>query len=107
MIDGDLQAVAAAGNGDSREVSDLLATDKILVPAVKATGGGVFWLEDGLPRLTTQAASQIYAGAGYLALRANGQTRTLAVRELDLFATLLSLAALLVLVSVMWRREGH
>jgi len=107
VIDGDLQAVAAAGNGDSREVSDLLATDKILVPAVKATGGGVFWLEDGLPRLTTQAASQIYAGAGYLALRANGQTRTLAVRELDLFATLLSLAALLVLVSVMWRREGH
>ena len=42
-----------------------------------------------------------------MALRANGQFKTLSVRELDLFATLLSLAALLILVSLMWRREGR
>ena len=107
LLDGPLQAVAVAGNGDAKEVNDLLATTKKLEPATTATGGGIFWLEDGLPRLTTQGPSQAYAGAGYMALRANGLTKTLAVRELDLFATLLSLAALLVLVSLMWRREGR
>ena len=107
LLDGPLQAVAVAGNGDAKEVNDLLATAKKLAPATTATGGGIFWLEDGMPRLTTQGPSQNYAGAGYMALRANGLTKTLAVRELDLFATLLSLAALLVLVSLMWRREGR
>ncbi|MEO9167850.1 MAG: glutamine amidotransferase, partial [Aestuariivirga sp.] len=107
LLDGPLQAVAVAGNGDAKEVNDLLATTKKLEPVTAATGGGIFWLEDGMPRLTTQGSSQSYAGAGYMALRANGQTRTLAVRELDLFATLLSLAALLVLISLMWRREGR
>ncbi len=107
LLDGPLQAVAVAGNGDAKEVNDLLATAKKLAPATTATGGGIFWLEDGMPRLTTQGPSQNYAGAGYMALRANGMTKTLAVRELDLFATLLSLAALLVLVSLMWRREGR
>ncbi|MDP8998170.1 MAG: hypothetical protein M3O03_14385, partial [Pseudomonadota bacterium] len=107
LFDGPLQAVAVAGNGDAKEVNDLLATAKKLAPATTATGGGIFWLEDGMPRLTTQGPSQNYAGAGYMALRANGLTKTLAVRELDLFATLLSLAALLVLVSLMWRREGR
>ena len=107
LTDGPLQAVAAAGNGDSKETTDLLSTTKKLEPATTATGGGIFWLEDGLPRLTTQSASQNYAGAGFMALRANGQSKTLSVRELDLFATLLSLAALLILVSLMWRREGR
>ena len=107
LLDGPLQAVAVAGNGDAKEVNDLLATAKKLAPATTATGGGIFWLEDAMPRLTTQGPSQNYAGAGYMALRANGLTKTLAVRELDLFATLLSLAALLVLVSLMWRREGR
>ena len=107
LVDGELQAVAAAGNGDSREVTDLLATTKKLEPVTSAKGGGIFWLEDGLPRLTTQSVSQNYAGAGFMALRANGQTKTLAVRELDLFATLLSLAVLLILASIMWRREGR
>ncbi len=107
LLDGPLQAVTVAGNGDAKEVNDLLATPKMLEPATAATGGGTFWLEDGMPRLTTQGPSQSYAGAGFMALRANGETKTLAVRELDLFATLLSLAALLVLVSLMWRREGR
>ena len=107
LLDGPLQAVAVAGNGDAKEVNDLLATAKKLAPATTATGGGIFWLEDAMPRLTTQGPSQNYAGAGYMALRANGLTKTLAVRELDLFATLLSLAALLVLISLMWRREGR
>jgi len=107
VVDGELQAVAAAGNGDARETTDLLANAKILSPATTAKGGGIYWLEDGLPRLITQGPSQTFAGQGFLALRANGQTKTLAVRELDLFASLLSLAALLLLVSVMWRREGR
>lgn len=107
LIDGALQAVAAAGNGDSTETNDLLSTSKKLQAPVTATGGGIYWLEDGLPRLTTQSASQAYAGAGFMALRSNGQFKILAVRELDLFATLLSLASLLILVSLMWRREGR
>jgi hypothetical protein len=107
FADGELVAVAAAGNGDAKEQGNLLATDKILSPAAAATGGGIFWLEDGLPSIGKIAPASAYAGAGYLKLRANGQTRTLAVKEIDLFSTLASLAALLLLFTLMWHREGR
>ncbi|MDE2384613.1 MAG: hypothetical protein KGO53_08340 [Alphaproteobacteria bacterium] len=105
--DGALETVVEVGAGDAREMSDLLATDKKLQPAAAATGGGVFWLEDGLPHIAKQGGTGAFAGAGWFNLKANGQYKVLAIREVALFSSLLSLAALLLAACFMWAREGR
>jgi hypothetical protein len=107
LNDGALTAVAAAGSADAREAADILATDKILAPVSKATGGGTAWLADGMPRLVKVSPGRQMAGSGWLGLKANGAYRVLSVSELPLFATLLSLGALLLAVCAMWYREGR
>ncbi|MGH6855521.1 MAG: hypothetical protein ACREDN_08880, partial [Aestuariivirga sp.] len=62
LNDGRLDAMAAAGSADVREASDVLATDKILAPVAKATGGGVSWAADGMPRLVKVNKDRQMAG---------------------------------------------
>ena len=107
LADGKLVAVAAAGNGDAREMSSLVATASILDPVSKATGGGISWLEDGMPQLVKVDAGRQMSGSGWVGLRANDSYRVLAVSDTPLFATLLSLAALLMGLGAMWYREGR
>ena len=102
-----LDAVAAAGSADAREASDILATDKILNPIARATGGSTSWLADGMPRLVKVAKGRQMAGAGWLGLKSNGAYRVISVIEFPLFASLLSLGALLLAVCAMWYREGR
>jgi hypothetical protein len=105
--DGAMQTAAAIGNADAKEMSDLRATDKILAPLAAIKRSGVMWLEDGIPGLSKVSADRPMAGSGWLGLRENNQFRVTAVRELPLFSTLLSLAALLLIVPGMWYREGR
>lgn len=107
LRDGTLEAVAAAANGDAKEQADLLATTKKLDPVTAATGGGVGWIVDGLPRIAKQASGSSYAGSGWMNLKANGLTRTVAVREWALSTSIFSLAVLLLVASLMWWREGR
>jgi hypothetical protein len=107
LNDGKLQAVAAAAAGDAREAQDILATPTKLAPITQATGGGVTWLEEGLPRLIKISGDRQMAGAGWLGLKANGAYRVTAVSEVPLFASLLALGALLLAFCLMWYREGH
>ena len=107
LSDGTLDAVAAASSADAREASDLLATDKIIAPVAAATGGGIAWLADGTPHLVKVDAGRQMAGPGWLGLRSNGVYRVASIAELPLFATLLSLGALLLGFCAMWYREGR
>lgn len=107
LHDGALETVVELGSGDAREMADLLATDKKLKPATDTTGGGTFWLEDGLPHISKQSATAAFAGSGWLNLKANGLYKVLAIREVALFSSLLALAVLLLLTSFMWWREGR
>lgn len=107
LSDGKLLAVAAAGSGDAREMANVAATTAILSPVATATGGGLQWLEDGLPQVVKVDAGRPMAGAGWMGLRANDAHRVIAVADIPLFATLLSLAALLLGLGAMWFREGR
>ena len=107
MTDGKLQAAIAIGLGDGKEQSDIRSTTTKLLPVTTATNGGTFWMEDGFPQLSKSASGQANAGAGWMSLRANNQFRVLAIRQISLFSTLLSLAALLLAASLMWFREGR
>jgi hypothetical protein len=107
LSDGKLDAVAAAGSADAREMSNLVSTPKLLEPVAAATGGSVQWLEAGMPRLVKVQAGRQMAGSGWLGLKANNAHRVLAVSDIPLFSTLLSLGALLLAFCAMWYREGR
>jgi len=107
LADGKLVAVAATGSGDAREMANLLATTAVLAPVAQATGGSTSWLEDGMPQLVKVDAGRQMAGAGWIGLRANDSYRVQAVSDTPLFATLLSLAALLLALGATWYREGR
>ncbi len=107
LSDGKLEAVAAASSADAREAQDVLATTAKLSPLTKATGGGMAWLEDSMPRLIKVSAGRNMAGYGWMGLRANNAYRVIAVSEFPLFASLLALGALLLGVCLMWTREGR
>jgi hypothetical protein len=107
LSDGTLQAAAAIGNGDAKEALEIRSTDQKLAPVAKATGGGIAWIEDGLPTINLSSAEKTFAGSGWMSLRSNGQYRIIAIREISLFTSLLSLAAMLIAASAMWFREGR
>jgi hypothetical protein len=107
LSDGTLQAAAAIGSADAKESSDIRATVDKLKPVSKATGGGVIWLEDGMPSINKARPNQLMAGSNWISLRANGLYQVTAIQEISLFSTLLSLAALLLAASAMWLREGR
>jgi hypothetical protein len=107
LSDGTLQAATAMGSADAKEASDIRATIEKLNPVAKATGGGVAWLEDGIPSLSKAKPNKVMAGSNWMNLRANGLYRVTAIKEISLFSTLLSLAALLLAASAMWFREGR
>ncbi len=107
LSDGTLTAAVAMGNSSDKEMQDLRATGNILQPAASATRGGIFWVEDGLPRISQAREGNATAGSGWLALRDNQRYRVTAVRETELFSTLISLAALLLLIPALWYREGR
>jgi hypothetical protein len=105
--DGTLTTVAAIGNSDDKEQGDVLATADVLNPAIDATRAGAYWVEDGLPRLTKAEAGALMGGGNWAALKDNKQFRITAVHEIPLFATLASLALLLLAMAGMWYREGR
>jgi hypothetical protein len=105
--DGTLTTVAAIGNSDDKEAGDVRATPEILAPTLAATRSGAFWLEDGLPRLSKAQAGSLMAGGNWAAIRDNQQFKVTAVKDVALFSTLASLAALLLLIAGMWYREGR
>jgi hypothetical protein len=105
--DGTLTTAAAIGNVNNKEFSDLRATDALLAPALRATGGVSNWLEAGLPRVFKVAEGRPMAGSGWIGLRENGVFRVTAVRSIPLYSSLLSLAAVLLVLAGMWYREGR
>jgi len=111
LTDGKLSTVAAAGSADPRESGDVIATEEIMRPVAEATGGTTMWLDNGgriaVPRLAMVRPGRSMAGSGWLGLKANNSYRVKEIERFPLFGSLISLALLLALISLMWYREGR
>jgi len=107
LQDSKLKSVAIAKSADSLEASDIRATAERLAPIAARTGGGVAWLEDGMPKLQMVSAGRPMNARGTVGLRANGAYRVTAATSYPLFSSLLALAAALMLLSAAWYREGR
>ena len=105
--DGQRTALAAVGSLNPAELSDMRASPRRLEGLVHATGGGIHWLEDGLPSFRRVRAGRKAAGDGWLGLRANRNYRVVSVAETPfppgVAVLILGLGALM----LAWRQEGR
>lgn len=97
---------AAAGALNPVEFADVTTTDARLQPIARATGGGTYWLVDGLPDIRRPQPGRATAGRGWMGLRANGDYIVRGVNEIPLLPALLALLLALGAMIWAWRREG-
>jgi hypothetical protein len=68
LSDGELDRVYALGPAAPKEFEDTIASDAKLLPAAKATDGGVVRLEQGIPDLRTVRAGRPAIGRGWVGI---------------------------------------
>ena len=108
ITDGSRTALAAAGALNPIEMSDVRATDEKLMPAITATGGGLFWVGPGaIPDTRRVGPDRTAAGRGWMGFRANGDYVVTGVHEMPLVPGLLALLLALGAFIAAWRREGR
>jgi len=91
LTDGELNAVAAAGPLNPREIADMRATEEVVAPYVEASGGGIHWLEDGTPELREIGEGDNASGNGWLGIERRGSFRVTAVQNDELLPPWLAL----------------
>ncbi|MSO84608.1 MAG: hypothetical protein EXR02_01710 [Rhodospirillales bacterium] len=105
--DGRLAAFAVVGALHSLEFADLRANADRLAPLARATGGGVFWLANGIPEVRGVRAGRDAAGRGWMGLRRNEAFAVTGIRQIPLLPPLLMLAAVFAALALAWWREGR
>lgn len=107
---GELSAVAASGPLNPREFADVRATESVLQPLLRETGGGVWWVgEDAAetPSIRSVRAGQDAAGQTWMGLRRNEQYLVHAVHQVPLITGPLALILVLGSFMLAWWREGR
>ncbi|MGQ3046189.1 MAG: hypothetical protein ACT6Q8_12985 [Niveispirillum sp.] len=110
VSDGEKSAVAVVGAVNPPELADVRSTPDPLQPALKATGGGYYWLEgDGssVPIIRRVRPDRDAAGSGWLGLRGNGDHVVTGVTQTPLLPALPVLLLAMGMLVLAWRREGR
>jgi hypothetical protein len=109
--DGTLTAFAAAGASNPLEISDLRATATLAAKLVRASGGGVYWLDSAagadVPDLRRVDAGRGATGAAWFGLERRRDHVVTGVSALTLLPGFVSLPLILALLVLAWRREGR
>jgi hypothetical protein len=105
--DATLTAVAAAGPLNPKEVADMRATDTVLAPLARQSGGSVHWLADGMPQIRRVGPNATASGENWIGLRSNGAYRVTQVEQQPLLPVWAALALLLGTLLFAWRMEGR
>lgn len=107
VSDGDLQSFVATGALNSLEFRELRAKSDILEPLSKATGGGTFWLKDGVPSLRLVDKDATKAGRRWLGLQRTDAGRVLRITQIQLVPPWLALLLILATLAFSWYRESR
>ena len=99
-------AVAAVGNPNPQEFSDMRATAEPLAATIAASGGGLHWLKDGIPDLRRVRPGAPASGERWMGVAANRDYRVANLREIPLLPALAVLILGLGALIRAWRREG-
>jgi hypothetical protein len=111
ITDGKLNAMAAVGSLNAKEMEDVRTTDAKLKPVVDANQGSFAWLADGTPELRRVGREDrthggAFGGAAWIGLRQNGDYVVTGIRELPLMVGFAALLLAMLPLLFAWRREG-
>ncbi len=104
--DGRRRAMAAVGQLNPPELSDLRASADKLLSVVKANGGGIAWISDGVPGFRRNKPGRGGAGNGWFGMVRNGAYVVTGVRQIPLLPALLFLFLAAGGIMLAWLREG-
>ncbi|RKF16131.1 hypothetical protein D6850_00755 [Roseovarius spongiae] len=107
LENGEHSAVIGLGPAAPVEFEQTIATGDLLADAIKATGGGVRALADGLPAIRTVREGRPAAGRTWLGVTPREAYRTLSVTQTALLPAWLVLLLVAGLVVGGWLREGR
>src|SRR5476651_426218 len=106
--DGTLRTVAAVGNPDPLEFSDVRATDVKLKPLVEASAGTLMWLGDqSEPDIRAVRPGRAAGGSDWLGLRRNDGYTVAGINQTPLLPGILVALAFLIAIAAAWWREGR
>jgi hypothetical protein len=105
--DGTHTAVAVVGAELQKELADVRATDSVLAPLVKAKGGAVDWIADGVPEPRLSRPGQTAAGRNWIGFAGGADYVVKGVHEIPLLPALLALLAVLGALAGAWARESR
>jgi len=106
--DGTLRTVAAVGNPDPLEFSDVRATEDKLKPLVTASHGTMMWLSDSPdPDIRSVRPGRAAGGSDWLGLRRNEGYTVAGINQTPLLPGILIAIAFLMALGSAWWREGR
>ena len=89
------------------EFQSTTATDALLKPIADGSGGGVFWIEDGLPELRRVREGRVAAGEDWAGLVRRNAYSTVSIDIVPLLPALLAMTlAVLAMAAAWWRESG-
>lgn len=105
--DGEKSAVAAVGNPDPLEFSDVRATMDKLKPLVEASGGAMIWLgETADPDVRAVQPGRSMGGSDWIGIRRNGGYTVTGVDRYPLLPGIAIALLFLFAIGFAWWREG-
>ncbi len=107
ISDGVHNVRAASGALNPLEFADLRATAEHLEHVSNASGGGVFWIRDGVPDIRRTRPDRDARGKGWVGFLENRAYVVSGVRQLPILPGLALMALLLMLLMGAWWREGR
>ncbi|SJZ89664.1 hypothetical protein SAMN02745126_02761 [Enhydrobacter aerosaccus] len=106
--DGTLHTVAAVGNPDPLEFSDVRATDEKLKPLVEASNGSLIWLADhSEPDIRSVRPGRAAGGSDWIGLRRNEGYTVAGINQTPLLPGIVVAIAFLMALGSAWWREGR
>ncbi len=106
--DGTLRTVAAVGNPDPLEFSDVRATDQKLKPLVEASNGSLIWLSDTHdPDIRPVRPGRAAGGSDWIGLRRNEGYTVAGINQTPLLPGIVVALAFLMAIGSAWWREGR
>ena len=102
-----LQASFYLGPDSPIEYRSVISTEHKLAPLADASGGGVFWLEDGIPELRMVRPSRTAFGPGWLGIEEKRSYRTISESNVPLIPPIFAAVLILFFATAAWFREGR
>ncbi len=107
ISDGRRKTLAAVGKLNPPELADLRASPDRLAPVIKASGGGIKWIADGIPDFRRTKPGRSADGNDWLGMVRNGAYVVTGARQVPLLPAMLFLLLAAGGIMLSWWREGR